>query len=118
MLDPSDATENDTDVTLSEAAQAVMDVLSECHGNLEAVRRRLAGDEIEVDMDASELPTPGEQALRAASQFARPGGKPGAVRNITCTAMGGGHVMSSLKNLFLFFLSGGRPLASYPLASA
>lgn len=67
---PNDDTpNNDTEVSLSEAAQAVMDVLVECHGNLEAVRRRLNGDEIDVDMDSSELPTPREQVLHIAAQL-------------------------------------------------
>ncbi len=70
MLDPDTSVPDDgADVTLSEAAQAVMDVLVECHGNLEAVRHRLNGDEIDVDMDSSELPTPREQVLHIAAQL-------------------------------------------------
>ncbi|MCS3662008.1 hypothetical protein [Salinibacter ruber] len=61
--------DDDTEVSLSEAAQAVMDVLVECHGNLEAVRHRLNGDEIDVDMDSSELPSPREQVLHIAAQL-------------------------------------------------
>lgn len=70
MLDSdSPATHDDTDVTLSEAAQAVMDVIAECHGNLKAVRHRLDGDELDVDVDSSELPSPREQALHVAAQL-------------------------------------------------
>jgi hypothetical protein len=61
--------EDDTDVTLSEAAQAVMDVIAECHGNLEAVRHRLSGEELDVDVDPSELPSPREQVLHVAAQL-------------------------------------------------
>ena len=66
----SDSTpDDDTEVALSEAAQAVMDVLVECHGNLEAVRHRLNGDETDADMDSSESPTPREQVLHIAAQL-------------------------------------------------
>jgi hypothetical protein len=61
--------DDDTEVSLLEAAQAVMDVLAECHGNLEAVRRRLDGDDLEMDLDPSELPSPREQILHIAAQL-------------------------------------------------
>jgi hypothetical protein len=61
--------DDDTEVSLLETTQAVMGVLVECHGNLEAVRHRLNGDEIDVDIDSSELRTPREQALHIAAQL-------------------------------------------------
>lgn len=63
------APEKDADVTLFEAAQAVMDVIAKCHGNLEAVRHRLDGEELDVDVDSSELPSPREQALYVAARL-------------------------------------------------
>lgn len=68
MFDLGDAT-GDNEVSLPEATQAVMDVLVECHGNLEAVRHRLNGYEIDTDIDSSELPTPREQVLHIAAQL-------------------------------------------------
>jgi hypothetical protein len=56
----------DAEVSLLEAAQAV---IAERHGKLKAVRHRLDGDEIDVDMDSSELPSPREQALHVAAQL-------------------------------------------------
>jgi hypothetical protein len=71
MMPDSDrsVSSDETNVTLSEAAQAVMDVIAECHGNLEAVRHRLDGEELDVDVDSSELPSPREQALHVAAQL-------------------------------------------------
>lgn len=51
-------------VHLSEAAQAVIDVLDECPADLQALRHRLKQEELpdEFDVDESDLPTPREQA--------------------------------------------------------
>jgi hypothetical protein len=58
-------------VPLSEAITAVLDVLSECGGDLEAIRHRLRQKELpeELDTDESELPRPAEQARHVAARL-------------------------------------------------
>ncbi len=58
-------------VPLSEAITAVLDVLSDCGGSLEAIRHRLRQEELpeELDVDESELPRPGEQARHIAARL-------------------------------------------------
>ena len=58
-------------VPLSEAITAVLDVLSQCGGDLEAIRHRLRQEELpeELSVDESELPRPGEQALHVAARL-------------------------------------------------
>jgi uncharacterized membrane protein YccC len=58
-------------VPLSEAITAVQDVLSECGGDLEAIRHRLRQEELpeELDTDESELPRPAEQARHIAARL-------------------------------------------------
>jgi len=58
-------------VPLSEAITAVLDVLSQCSGNLEAIRHRLRQEELpeDLDIDESELPRPDEQARHVAARL-------------------------------------------------
>ncbi len=58
-------------VPLSEAINAVLDVLDACAGNLVAVRHRLRQQEQpeELDIDESELPRPDEQARHIAARL-------------------------------------------------
>jgi hypothetical protein len=58
-------------VPLSEAITAVLDVLTQCGGNLEAIRHRLRQEELpeELDVDESELPRPDEQARHVAARL-------------------------------------------------
>ena len=58
-------------VPLSEAITAVLDVLSECGGDLEAIRHRLRQKELpeELDTGESELPRPAEQARHVAARL-------------------------------------------------
>ena len=58
-------------VPLSEAITAVLDVLTQCGGNLEAIRHRLRQEELpeELDIDESELPRPDEQARHIAARL-------------------------------------------------
>ena len=58
-------------VPLSEAINAVLDVLDDCAGNLAAVRHRLRQQELpeELDVDESELSRPAEQARHIAARL-------------------------------------------------
>jgi hypothetical protein len=58
-------------VPLSEAINAVLDVLDDCAGDLAAVRHRLRQQELpeELDVDESELPRPDEQARHIAARL-------------------------------------------------
>lgn len=58
-------------VPLSEAINAVLDVLSDCGGSLKAIRYRLRQEELpeELDVDESEFPRPGEQARHIAARL-------------------------------------------------
>jgi len=58
-------------VPLSEAINAVLDVLDECASDLAAVRHRLRQQELpeELDIDESELPRPDEQARHIAARL-------------------------------------------------
>lgn len=64
-------------VPLSEAITAVLDVLTQCGGNLEAIRHRLRQEELpeekkpleDLDIDESELPRPDEQARHVAARL-------------------------------------------------
>jgi hypothetical protein len=58
-------------VPLSEAINAVLDVLDDCAGDLAAVRHRLRQQELpeEIDIDESELPRPDEQARHIAARL-------------------------------------------------
>ena len=58
-------------VPLSEAINAVLDVLDDCAGDLAAVRHRLRQQETpeELDVDESELPRPDEQARHIAARL-------------------------------------------------
>ena len=58
-------------VPLSEAITAVLDVLTQCGGNLEAIRHRLRQEELpeELSVDESELPRPDEQARHVAARL-------------------------------------------------
>ena len=58
-------------VPLSEAINAVLDVLDDCTGDLAAVRHRLRQQELpeELDVDESELPRPAEQARHIAARL-------------------------------------------------
>jgi hypothetical protein len=74
-LDPPEGSPSEGDgaarVPLSEAINAVLDVLSECGGNLEAIRHRLRQQELpeELGINESELPRPGEQARHIAARL-------------------------------------------------
>lgn len=74
-LDPPEGSPSEGDgaarVPLSEAINAVLDVLDECAGDLAAVRHRLRQQELpeELEVDESELPRPGEQARRIAARL-------------------------------------------------
>jgi hypothetical protein len=74
-LDPpgGDPSEGDgaARVPLSEAINAVLDVLDDCAGDLAAVRHRLRQQELpeEIDIDESELPRPDEQARHIAARL-------------------------------------------------
>ena len=67
-------------VPLSEAINAVLDVLDDCAGDLAAIRHRLRQQELpeELDIDESELPRPDEQARHVAARLETCGG---ALRN-------------------------------------
>jgi hypothetical protein len=58
-------------VPLSEAINAVLDVLNACAGDLAAVRHRLRQQELpeELDIDESQFPRPGEQARHIAARL-------------------------------------------------
>lgn len=58
-------------VPLSEAINAVLDVLDVCASNLAAVRHRLRQQELpeDLDIDESELPRPDEQARHIAARL-------------------------------------------------
>lgn len=58
-------------VPLSDAAQAVIDVLDECAADLQAMRHRLKQEELpdELELDESDLPTPREQAEHIAARL-------------------------------------------------
>jgi len=66
-------------VSLSEAAQAVEDVLAGCRQELQFLRQRLQSGQEELDFEGTEahqeegteedFPTPSEQALRVASRL-------------------------------------------------
>jgi len=58
-------------IPLSEAINAVLDVLNECAGDLAAVRHRLRQQELpeELEIDESELPRPDEQARHIAARL-------------------------------------------------
>ena len=58
-------------VPLSEAITAILDVLTQCGGNLEAIRHRLRQEELpeELEIDESELPRPDEQARHVAARL-------------------------------------------------
>ena len=58
-------------VPLSEAITAVLDVLTQCGGNLKAIRHRLRQQELpeELGIDESELPRPDEQARHVAARL-------------------------------------------------
>jgi hypothetical protein len=62
-------------VPLSEAITAVLGVLTQCGGDLEAVRHRLRQEELpeELDVDEPELPRPAEQARPEPTGSSRPG---------------------------------------------
>lgn len=66
MLDPDDPIPGDAaqQVQLPEAAQAVMDVLEECHSDLAALRYRLKSNEMpdQLDVDEEDLPSPQNHA--------------------------------------------------------
>ena len=74
-LDPPEGSPSEGDgaarVPLSEAINAVLDVLDECAGDLAAVWHRLRQQELpeELEVDESELPRPGEQARRIAARL-------------------------------------------------
>jgi hypothetical protein len=74
-LDPpgGDPSEGDgaARVPLSEAITAVLDVLSKCSGDLEAIRHRLRQQELpeELSGDESERPRPDEQARHIAARL-------------------------------------------------
>lgn len=59
------------EVSLPEAAQAVMDVLEECHADLAAIRHRLKQDELpeQLDLDDEDLPSPEEQTQHIAARL-------------------------------------------------
>lgn len=67
-------------VPLSEAINAVLDVLDDCAGDLAAIRHRLRQQELpeELDIDESELPRPDEQARHIAARLE---GCAGTLRN-------------------------------------
>lgn len=73
MFDHDDLTAGDDarSVSLSEAAQAVMDVLEETHAELSAVRRRLSDEDLDPELkrEEDELPSPTEQAQHAAARL-------------------------------------------------
>jgi len=85
-FDPPDDDPSEGDgaarVPLSEAITAVLDVLSECGGNLEAIRHRLRREELpeELDIDESQLPRPTEQARHIAARLEECAG---ALRNVS-----------------------------------
>lgn len=58
-------------IPLSEAAEAVIDILVECSADLQALRHRLKQEELpnEFDVDESDLPTPREQAEHIAARL-------------------------------------------------
>ena len=58
-------------VPLSEAITAVLDVLTQCGGNLEAIRHRLRQEELPEELDTGEsaLPRPDEQARHVAARL-------------------------------------------------
>lgn len=58
-------------VSLSEAINAVLDVLDQCAGDLAAVRHRLRQQKLpeELSVDESELPRPDEQARHIAARL-------------------------------------------------
>lgn len=58
-------------VPLSEAINAVLDVLDDCAGDLAAVRHRLRQQELpeDLEIDESELPRPAEQARHIAARL-------------------------------------------------
>lgn len=58
-------------VSLPEAAQAVMHVLEEIHAELSALRRRLGDEDLDPQLvlDEDELPSPSEQALHVAARL-------------------------------------------------
>lgn len=60
-------------VSLSDAAQAVIDVLDECSADLQALRHRLRGEDLpgELQLDETELPTPREQVEHIAARLER-----------------------------------------------
>ncbi|WP_158705209.1 hypothetical protein [Salinibacter altiplanensis] len=74
-------------VPLSEAITVVLDVLTQCGENLEAIRHRLRQEELpeELDIDESELPQPDEQvrhvAVRLETCAGALGNASGEVRN-------------------------------------
>ena len=59
------------DVPLSEAINAVLDVLDDCAGDLSAIQHRLRQQELPEDLniDESELPRPKEQARHIAARL-------------------------------------------------
>lgn len=69
-------------VPLSEAINAVLDVLDDCASDLAAVRHRLRQQEMpeELDVDESELPRPDEQARHIAARLEECAG---ALRNVS-----------------------------------
>lgn len=62
---------NGDSVPLLDAAQAVMDVLKECHSDLAALRHRMKHDEMpkQLDIDDDDRPSPQEQALHIAARL-------------------------------------------------
>lgn len=68
---PSSLDRGPQQVSLPEAAQAVMDVLEDCHADLAAIRHRMKQDEIpeQLDIDDEKLPSPQEQARHIAARL-------------------------------------------------
>lgn len=74
-LDPPEGGSSEGDgaarFPLSEAINAVLDVLDQCAGDLAAVRHRLRQQELpeELSVDESDLPRPDEQARHIAARL-------------------------------------------------